>query len=391
MDIKELVKSHAQEIVGLRREFHRIPELGFAEFKTQRTLMRYLTNLNLHPESIGGTGVVATLHGEKPGKVVMLRADMDALPVTECTGLPYTSETEGLMHACGHDGHMAMLLVAANVLVQMRSHMQGSVKFVFQPNEENAGATKLIEEQIMEHPHVDAVFGVHLWSPLPSGTIDIVDGPQMAAAYDFSLDILGSGGHVGFAHKSIDPIIAASAVIQAVQSIQTREIDAQNPAVIMFTQITAGSSQNIVPEKVCMRGTVRFLYAGGEEILQAFRRTVDHVCAAYRTEAILTFTLGNSVLANEPKMAGIMRQAAAETLEDRSKVTSRFRTMAGEDFSEYLQHAPGAFAFVGINNPVAGSVYPHHHPQFTIDEEVLPIGTELLVRSALRFLSVEGA
>lgn len=390
MDIKGLIRSHAQEIVGLRRDFHRIPELGFAEFKTQRMLMRYLTNLNLHPESIGGTGVVATLHGGKPGKVVMLRADMDALPVIERTGLPYASDTEGLMHACGHDGHMAMLLVAANVLVQIRSKIQGSVKFVFQPNEENAGAGKLIEEQVMEHPHVDAVFGVHLWSPLPSGTIDIVDGPQMAAAYDFSLDIVGSGGHAGFAHKSVDPIIASSAVIQAVQSIQTREIDAQNPAVIMFTQITAGSSQNIVPEKVSMRGTVRFLYAGGEEILQAFRRTVDHVCAAYRTEAVLTFTLGNNLLANEPAMASLMRQAAAETLEDGSKVTSRFRTMAGEDFSEYLQHAPGAFAFVGINNPVAKSVYPHHHPQFTIDEDVLPIGTELLVRSTLRFLAAEG-
>jgi len=390
MDIKGLVRSHAGEIVDLRRNFHRIPELGFAEFKTQTMLMRYLTNLNLHPESIGGTGVVATLHGAKPGKVVMLRADMDALPVTERTGLPYASETEGLMHACGHDGHMAMLLVAAKVLVQMRSHMHGSVTFVFQPNEENAGANTLIGEQVMEDPHVDAVFGVHLWSPLPSGTIDIVDGPQMAAAYDFSLDILGSGGHAGFAHKAVDPIIASSAVIQAVQSIQTREIDAQNPAVIMFTQITAGSSQNIVPEKVCMRGTVRYLYAGGEEILEAFRRTVDHICAAYRTEAILTFTLGNSLLANEPTMAALMRQAAVETLEDTSKVTSRFRTMAGEDFSEYLQHAPGAFALVGINNPAAKSVYPHHHPQFTIDEEVLPIGTELLVRSALRFLAAEG-
>ncbi|MDD3822535.1 MAG: amidohydrolase [Sphaerochaetaceae bacterium] len=382
-----MVTTHHEELIRLRREFHRYPELGFAEFRTQSIVMEYLGELGLDPKPIGGTGVVATLSGCEGGRTVMLRADMDGLPVTERTGLPYASCNEGLMHACGHDGHMAMLLIAAKILVSRKEQFSGNMKFVFQPNEENAGASILIEQGVMADPHVDGVFGLHLWSALPSGTIDIIDGPQMAGAYDFSLEIIGAGGHAGFAHKAIDPIVAASAVIQAVQSIQTRELNAQDPAVIMFTQVVAGSSQNIIPESATLRGTIRFLYEGGEHILEAFRRTAEHVCAAYRTECKLSIILGNSLLSNDPRMASMMRDEAAIVLGREGTVSRHIRTMAGEDFSEYLRFAPGAFAFLGVNNPDAGSVYPHHHPKFTIDEKMLPVGTELLVRSALRFLA----
>jgi amidohydrolase len=238
----------------------------------------------------------------------------------------------------------------------------------------------------MENPKVDGVFGIHLWSQVPSGEIDIVDGPQMAASHYFFLTVKGKGGHAGFAHESVDPIIAATAIVQAAQSIQTREIDALDPAVIMFTEIHAGSNTTIVPDVVMMKGSIRFLYEGGEEIRDRFKRIVDSICAAYRVEADLSFQIGNNLLSNDPETSRVMRAAAAEVLGDESKVTTRIRTMAGEDFSDYLVHAPGTFAFVGINNPAAKSDYPHHHPKFNIDEAALPTGVELHVRSALKFL-----
>ena len=386
MDIKRRIQELNDELVALRRDFHRHPELGFKEVRSQKIVLEYLRNIGLDAVPIADTGVVALLEGATPGKTVMLRSDMDALPVHEETGLEFASVNEGVMHACGHDGHMSMLLVAAKILCEMKDKITGSVKFIFQPNEEDAGAYKLVDEKVMENPKVDGVFGIHLWSQVPSGEIDIVDGPQMAASHYFFLTVKGKGGHAGFAHESVDPIIAATAIVQAAQSIQTREIDALDPAVIMFTEIHAGSNTTIVPDVVTMKGSIRFLYEGGEEIRDRFTRIVDSICAAYRVEADLSFQIGNNLLSNDPETSRVMRAAAAEVLGDESKVTTRIRTMAGEDFSDYLVHAPGTFAFVGINNPAAKSDYPHHHPKFNIDEDVLPTGVELHVRSALKFL-----
>jgi len=387
MAIKDRVRELEPELIQLRRDFHQYPELGFQEKRSQKKIMEYLKNIGLTPVSIAGTGVVALIKGEKEGKTIMLRSDMDALPVVEETNLPFSSKVEGLMHACGHDGHMAMLLVAAKILQEQKKELAGNVKIVFQPNEEDAGAYKLIEENVMNDPKVDAAFGMHLWSQTPSGHIDIVDGPQMAASHYFFLTIKGKGGHAGFAHESIDPILASTAIVQAVQSIQTREIDALNPAVIMFTEISAGSNMTIVPEEVKMKGSIRFLYDGGEEIMERFTRIVKSMCDAYRVEADLSFQVGNNLLSNSAEMAQTMREVAAEVLEDNSKVTTEIRTMAGEDFSDYLAHAPGAFAFVGINNPDTHSTYPHHHPKFTIDEGSLAVGVELHVKTALRMLT----
>jgi amidohydrolase len=390
MDITSLVESFRKEVVTLRRDFHAHPELGFQEFRSQEIIIGYLKSIGLKPTPIASTGVTTLLEGKAPGKVVMLRADMDALPVFEQTGLPFTSCNDGIMHACGHDGHMAMLLVAAKILVSLQESIKGSIRFVFQPNEEVAGAYKLIEEHIMENPPIDGVFGAHLWSQLPSGTVDIVDGPQMAASHYFTVKITGKGGHAGFAHESVDPIIAASSLIQAVQSIQTRETNALDPAVIMFTEIHAGSNTTIVPEEVTIRGSIRFLYTEGSLLLDAFQRVAKAIETLHKVTVVVEFQVGNNLLSNDPKMSALMRDAAREIGNKSIVVTERLRTMAGEDFSEYLQYAPGAFAFIGIYNPKTKSTFPHHHPQFTIDENVLPIGVELYVRSALRFLSSQG-
>jgi len=389
MDIKKRIDELKEELVKLRREFHRIPEIGFEEYKTQEKILEYLNSLELDEvKKIAGTGVVALLKGSKPGKTVMLRSDIDALPVKEETGLPFASEHEGKMHACGHDGHMSMLLVAARVLSEMKDELEGNVKFVFQPNEEDAGAYKVVEDGVMKNPTVDSVFGMHLWSQVPSGRIDIVEGPQMAASHYFYLTIKGKGGHAGFAHESIDPIFAATNIVQSVQAVQTREIDALNPAVIMFTEFHAGSNMTIVPEKVEIKGSIRFLYEGGEEIFERFERIIKNTCAAHRVEYELNYKVGNNLLSNDPEVTGYVREVAAEVLGDPAKVTSKIRTMAGEDFSDYVREVPGAFAFVGINNPKAKSDYPHHHPKFTIDEDVLPSGVEMHVKIARKLLSV---
>ena len=387
MDIKQRIEELNEELISLRRDFHRHPEIGFEEWQTQKKIIEYLEQLDVEVQPMGGTGVLALLRGAEAGKTILLRSDIDALPVKEETGLPFSSEEEGKMHACGHDGHMAMLLIAAKILSGMRDQIKGTIKFVFQPNEEDAGAYKMIEEGVMKNPKVENAFGVHLWSQTPSGNIDIVPGPQMAASHYFYLTIKGKGGHAGFAHESIDPIFAATNIVQSVQAVQTREINALNPAVVMFTEFHAGSNMTIVPEKVEMKGSIRFLYEGGEEILERFERIIKHTCDAHRVNYELSFKVGNHLLSNDAEVTEVVREVAAEVLGDASKVTADIRTMAGEDFCDYLQDAKGAFAFVGINNPDAGSDFPHHHPKFNIDEDVLPIGTELHIKTALRLLN----
>jgi amidohydrolase len=386
MNFKDRIKALEPELISLRRDFHRHPELGFQEFRTQEKIICFLKELGLSPEKTAGTGVTTLIQGARPGPAVLLRADMDALPVQENTGLDFASQTPGVMHACGHDGHMAMLLVAARVLTEIRDHINGSIRLVFQPNEEEAGAYKVIEEGVMAEPEVTAAFGLHLWSQVPSGCVDIVTGPQMAASHYFYLTIKGRGGHAGFAHESVDPIYAATQVIQGVQAIQTRETDALNPLVIMFTQFHAGSNMTIIPETVEIKGSIRFLYEGGEKALDRFKNLVALLCQAHQVDHDLRFETGNALLANDPSITGKIRQAAGKVLQDPSKVTANIRTMAGEDFSDYLQHAPGAFAFLGSCNPDAGSHYPHHHPMFTIDEGVLGSGAELYVCAALELL-----
>jgi amidohydrolase len=379
----------ADELRELRRDFHRHPELGFREYRTSRKVREYLDALGLETEQLGETGVLALLRGgaaTESSPAVLLRADMDALPITEETGLPYASREEGLMHACGHDGHMAMLLGAAKLLSEMGNQLPGTVKFLFQPNEEEAGAWKMIEAGALQNPRPAAAFALHLWSQCPAGTVDIVDGPQMAASYYFHITIRGSGGHAGFVHQAVDPLYTAAVFMQAVQAVQTREIDALKPAVIMCTALQAGSNTTIVPDRAEIKGSLRFIYEGGEELFERFERVLQHTCAAHRTEYELRWQKGNGLLSNSPEIAEHVRAAAAETLGDASRVTAGIRTMAGEDFSDYLQELPGAFAFLGIHNPAAGAAYPHHHPRFTIDEEVLPLGAELHVRTALRLL-----
>ncbi|MBT4873778.1 MAG: amidohydrolase [Desulfobacula sp.] len=386
MNLKKHLEELVPELIRLRRDFHQHPELGFKEFQTQEKIIAYLNKTGIETRKIAKTGVKAILSGKKQGRTILLRSDMDALPVQEETGLEFQSQHKGVMHACGHDGHMAMLLVAAKLLADLKESIAGKIVFAFQPNEEDAGAYKMIEEDILKNPSVDSAFGCHLWNGLKTGTMDICDGPIMAASHYFTLIIKGRGGHAGFAHESIDPIFISSHIIQAVQAIQTRQINALHPLVIMFTRIQGGSNTTIIPGQVILQGSIRFLVDKGSDVLKRFERIVKDICRLHNANCDLEFKIGNHMLSNDPSMARLVRREASDILKDKQKVSSDFRTMAGEDFSEFANKVPSAYAFLGARNNSKQTSYPHHHPKFDIDEDALVLGTKLYVKTALAFL-----
>jgi amidohydrolase len=321
-----------------------------------------------------------------------MRADMDALPILEENEIPYKSENSGIMHACGHDAHTAMLLVTAKILSGLKNQLKGNIKFVFQPNEENVGALAMIEEGIMEDPHVDACLGLHIWTPLQSGQLGITAGPVMAGMEHFKLIIKGRGGHTATPQQAIDPILTAAHIIQGVQMIQTREIDAlKEPTVIMFGQIRGGTASNIIPDSVTLAGTIRYFFEGEMESQdhpnKRFERIVTNICAAHRADFDLIFEFGHPTLVNHPEITELVKSMVSSEMVSELEIVSSV-SLAGEDFSEFAAQAPSAFYFLGTGNSTKETDFPHHHPRFNIDEDVLITGVELHVRSALKYLAL---
>ncbi len=390
MNIRREILDLKDELIHIRRDLHMHPELGFQEFRTADLVENYLRDLGLEPQRLAETGVVATMAGtalgSSEGPVLMLRADMDALPIQEENDVPYKSLNDGVMHACAHDGHTAMLLVAAKVLAGMRDKITGKVKFVFQPNEEIAGAEILCDAGAMENPKVDAALGLHLWTPLISGTIGAATGGVMASLDVFKIVIKGKGGHTGYPEAAVDPIIAAADLIQTAQRIQTRDIPLLFPTALIFSKITSGSKSNIIPDEVEIEGTLRYLFEPTEEYnpSQRLAEVVKSVCAVHKCDYYLEIETENEVVVNAPEMVQLVRETASEILEGSDAIVEH-RSMAGEDFAAYAKRVPAAFIFVGTRDPDKGSDYPHHNPRFNIDEDTLPIGVELLVRTTERF------
>ncbi|SDL05423.1 M20 metallopeptidase family protein [Halarsenatibacter silvermanii] len=377
-----------EEIISLRRDFHRHPELGREEHRTSGIVCDYLEKAGLEVRRAAETGVIGLLEGEGEGGTVMLRADMDAVPVQEENDFPYSSTVEGVAHCCGHDGHTSMLLGAAKILSEMRSEIEGNIKFVFQPNEEEAGAHLMIDEGVMENPSVDAVFGIHLWSLLKSGTVGICAGPMMASSHYFELEIQGTGGHAGAPHNAVDPVACAGSIMDTVYTMQSRELDALEPTVISFCSLDAPSSPTIIPEKASLSGSIRCLHEEFSSVRERFERTVAGVCTAHDVDYELEISRGNSLLKNDEELTELVRGRAADLLGGEN-LESEVEVMLGEDFAEYGYHAPLAFCFLGIADEDKGTHYPHHHPRFDIDENMLTVGTELHVRNALAFLECE--
>lgn len=390
MDIKKEVSLLRDELINLRKDFHMHPELGFEEYRTSARILDYLQECGIEAKTVAKTGVVGLLRGAKPGPTVMLRADIDALAVQEMNEVPYKSIYEGKMHGCGHDGHTAILLVAAKILSRHKDKINGNVKFVFEPNEETAGAPEMIKEGVLQDPDVDAAFGLHLWTPLESGKIAVVSGPIMAACEEFELTIYGKGGHTSTPHTAIDPIMVATQIVQFTQIIQTREVDSREPTVIMFGKINGGTGRNIIPEKVQLGGTLRFLYKNEAEgkkwIKERFESLIAGICKTMGAEYELEYIPSNNAIINNPEMAEIVAAAAEETLQDCKCVVPEVY-MAGDDFAEFTRKVPGVFYFLGSGNKEKGTTYPHHHPRFDIDEDTLPLGVEMHIRTVLKFLN----
>ena len=375
--IRPEVQAMTETVIEIRRDLHRHPELGFEEFRTSARVAEFLRETGLEPtEGIAVTGVTAEIHGEQPGPTLMLRADMDALPIEEETGLEFASQEAGKMHACGHDLHTAVLLGTARILNGMKNRLKGTVKLVFQPAEEGpGGADPMIKAGVLEN--VDYALGLHLWSDLPCGHVAITPGPVMAAADTFRVKIHGKGGHAAYPHESEDPIVAAAALITAMQTLVSRNTSPFDSAVVSVTQIQGGSADNIIPERVEFSGTIRtFQPATKAALLKRLKEMVPSLCKSYGTVGTFEFTEGYPALINNPLPCQWVRSAA----EDMQLPLSAQATMGGEDMAYYLQKVPGAFFFLGAAPDAAERVFPHHHPKFELDERAVPLAMELFLR-----------
>jgi amidohydrolase len=393
MDIEKRAAELKDELIELRRDFHMHPELGFQEHRTAGKVEEYLRSLGLEPKRVAETGVVALLQGEAPGAedgpVLLLRADIDALPIKEENDVPYVSKNEGVMHACGHDAHTAMLLTAAKILSGMKEQIAGTIKFVFQPNEEVAGAEIMVEQGVLENPEPDAAIGFHIWTPLPSGTVGLKAGAVMASMDVFKITVKGKGGHTGYPESAVDPIVAAADIVKNAQILQTREVGAMKPTIIMFGKVAAGTKSNIIPDEAVLEGTMRYLYAGGPETDEypagRLKRIAENTAAVHRCSVDFEIYQENYAVENDAGMIDMMREVAAQT----GAVDSieEHASMAGEDFAAFASRIPSAFVFLGTADEKKQTNYPHHNPKFNIDEETLPVGVEMFVRSALQFFS----
>jgi amidohydrolase len=387
LKIKKEIENLFKELIELRRDFHRYPELGFEEDRTSEIVANYLEKCGLNVKrGVAKTGVVALLEGNASGPTLLLRADMDPLPIQEENEISYKSVNNGVMHACGHDGHISMLLVTAKILSNHKDKIKGNIKFVFQPNEEDAGAEIMIKEGILENPHVDAALGMHLWSPIDTGKVGIVSGPIMGSSHYFKLVVNGRGGHGGAPHTSIDPVICAANIIQTVQTIQTREIDVLKPTVITFCKINCGSSNIIIPNEIKLEGSIRCLYKGSKKVRERFKQIVKNICEAHRTTYELKFKCGNRLLSNDISMTELVKAVAEKVVKPENIQSSNIRMLIGEDFAEFALRVPSAFYFIGTGNKEKKTDYPHHHSRFNIDKDSLSIGVEMHIRTALKYL-----
>jgi amidohydrolase len=372
------------DAVRWRRHLHANPELSFQEHETARFVHETLASFGpvLEIDRPTPTSVVARLRSARPGKVLALRADTDALPIHEESGVEFSSRVDGVMHACGHDGHTAMLLAVARVLLERRSELAGEVRLVFQHAEElpPGGAAELVESGALDG--VDAVLGCHLLSGLglELEKVAAVAGPCTAAADVFSVTIRGRGGHAGFPHRCIDPIAVAAQAISNLQHVVSRTASPLDSAVLSVTRISGGIADNVIPESVELGGTVRtFRLEVRSHVRETMARILDGVTAAHGATYELDYVEGYDPVVNDPALAALVRDAAGE-----GNVVEFGPIMGGDDFSAYLRVAPGCFFFVGSSEPGAA---PHHHPGFMLDERALRVGIETFVATSLRFLA----
>jgi len=373
---------------SLRRDFHRNPELGFKEFRTAGIVTRELNELGLEVTTgIARTGVVAMLEGGRPGPVIMLRFDMDALPIQEETGAEYASQNPGVMHACGHDGHTAVGLTVARILAAQRQTLPGAVKFVFQPAEEGlGGAESMVAEGVLENPSPQMCLGLHLWNNQPLGWLGIAPGPVMAASEVFSLIVKGKGGHGALPNLAVDPVVASAHIITALQSIIARNVSPLQTAVVTVATVHGGGAHNVIPEEVHLTGTIRTFDAGVRQVvLKRFNEIIQQTATALGCQVEIDVKSLTPAVVNDPAVTQLVHQVA-ESLLPKLTLDSQVSTMGSEDMAFYMGVIPGCFFFIGSANAEKGLDAPHHHPRFDVDEEALPVAAALMSAAAVRLL-----
>lgn len=393
--LRDCINRVFPEVIKVRRDFHMWPELGFQEIRTQARIVEILSSLGMPvKQGIAKTGVIGLLTGRKKEvslhdkeKVIAFRADIDALPVTEDTGLEFSSKNPGVMHACGHDFHAAILLGAAMVLSLLTEHFSGHVKFIFQPAEENLGGGKsLVQEGGLRSPDVDCVFGFHVWPSVPYGKVAIRPGPTMAAVDTFEIEVMGKGGHGASPQDTVDAIVIGAEIVTAIQTIVSRSVDPISPAVVTVGTFHGGTSSNIIADKVLITGTVRSLT---EEIQEKIANRLKVICSgiadAYGSSCNVSYTKTYPLLANSSECVEMVKEVAVDVVGSGNVMELEFPFMSSEDFSFYAEQVPAAYFFLGVGTE---GMAPLHSPRFSPPEDIMYQGIELLVKLALRYLSV---
>ena len=377
------------ELIEIRRALHKHPEIGLKEYWTTQFITEKLKDLNIDILPWGGeTGVVGLLKGAKPGPVVAIRADIDALPIEEENDVSYRSENKGVMHACGHDVHATYALGAAMLLAKHRESLAGSVKFIFQPAEElNVAAKQMIANGVLENPKVDAIFGAHNMPQMPVGQIGLKPGPLMAATETIFITVNGKSGHGAMPHMAHDTVVAAAAIIQGLQTLVSRQVDPLQAAVVSICSIHAGHAYNVIPDKLEMLGTVRTFDARlREEMPKKMQKLVENTATAYGCTAELNYRKDIPAVDNPGELVDYCRNALLK-LFDKDSIIAPTPAMGGEDFAYYQQKVPGVFLWIGSGNEAKGIVNGWHHPRFDVDENTLQYGAAAFAQLAMQCAS----
>jgi len=387
-DLLEAARRLKPQLVKDRREIHQHPELAYQEVRTAALVARRLTELGIpHRTGVAETGVIAIIEGGRPGRTVILRGDMDALPILEETDVPFASENEGVMHACGHDSHTAMLLGAAQLLFERRAELGGTVKLMFQPAEEGGGGAKrMLDEGLLDSPSVDAAFMIHVHPDLPMGKVGFRSGQNMAGMSRFEIEVVGRGGHAARPHTTIDPVVISAHIVTALQTLVSREIDPTAMGLITLGSITSGTAANIIPDRALIKGTIR---AHDNRIMELLRTRVaelsEGVASAMRAEAVVTYGMSYPPLATDDAMTELAAGAAREMLGAENVVETPI-SMGSEDFAYVLEKVPGSVIRLGVRREGWDTALPVHTATFDLDEDALPIGAATMASVAMSYL-----
>lgn len=389
IDFSSQIEARQHAWIARRRDLHRHPELGFEEVRTAGIVVEELTRLGLEIRTgIGKTGVIGLLEGGADGPTIMVRADMDALPIQEENAVEYASQTPSKMHACGHDVHTTVALAVAELLSAHRDRIAGRVKFVFQPAEEiGTGAGAMITDGALEDPKPDVALGLHVWNEVEVGKVALVDGPMMAAAGDFTINVHGRGGHGAIPHEAHDPIVAASQIVTALQTIVSRNVNPVDVGVVSVTEFKAGDSFNVIPSSARLRGTIRAFDTKMMDLLaERIGQIAGGIAASLGCTADLSVAHLTLPVINAPEVNACVREAIRRVAPD-IEILTNYKTMAAEDMSYFLDAIPGTFFFVGSANHERGLDYPHHHPRFDIDDEaVIPLAVNLMAAAVASYV-----